>query len=126
MRELGPPPPGYGRYADFDGNGPWPGNRPPGGGGSGGPPGPRRNIEDVVCFKVRLPSQACYFVPARVSSARSSAARRAITRIIVGTRASIGSGEVCVLLVRAVRALCGGSGLRVCRASLWSAALVRT
>ena len=55
MRELGPPPPGYGRYADFDrGNGGgFPGPHPPGMGGSGGPPGPRRNLEDVVCYKVR-------------------------------------------------------------------------
>ncbi|KAJ3490578.1 hypothetical protein NLI96_g1357 [Meripilus lineatus] len=48
-RELGPPPPGYGRYADVDRgmNGPM----GPGAGGSGGLPGPRRNLEDVVCFK---------------------------------------------------------------------------
>lgn len=56
VRDLGPPPPGYGRYADFDrGNGGnFPGPHPPGLGGSGGPPGPRRNLEDVVCYKVCL------------------------------------------------------------------------
>ncbi|KAI0778575.1 hypothetical protein BD413DRAFT_510192 [Trametes elegans] len=59
VRDLGPPPPGYGRYADFDrgggggggGGGNFPGPHPPGLGGSGGPPGPRRNLEDVVCYK---------------------------------------------------------------------------
>ena len=49
QRDLGPPPPGYGRYADFDrgfSGGP--------GGGSSGPgaqQGPRRNLDDVLCFK---------------------------------------------------------------------------
>lgn len=53
VRDLGPPPPGYGRYADFDrGGSNFPGPHPPGLGGSGGPPGPRRNLEDVVCYKV--------------------------------------------------------------------------
>ncbi|KAF8974016.1 hypothetical protein BDZ97DRAFT_1647887 [Flammula alnicola] len=49
-KDLGPPPPGYGRYADFD--------RGPGGGpvGSGGPNStltgpPRRNLDEVLCFK---------------------------------------------------------------------------
>ena len=47
-RDLGPPPPGYGRYADFDhgtGSGMQPG---------GGQP-PRRNLDEVMCFKVRTP-----------------------------------------------------------------------
>lgn len=49
QRELGPPPPGYGRYADFD-------RGAVGGGQSHGPgqPGPRRNLEEVLCFKVRV------------------------------------------------------------------------
>ena len=51
-RELGPPPPGYGRYADFGGGAGSNTGMGPGGGGTSGPPGPRRNIEDVVCFKV--------------------------------------------------------------------------
>ncbi|KAH9944048.1 uncharacterized protein BXZ73DRAFT_87020 [Epithele typhae] len=54
VRDLGPPPPGYGRYADFDrggGGGSFPGPHAPGAGGSGGLPGPRRNLEDVVCYK---------------------------------------------------------------------------
>ncbi|KAI8981276.1 hypothetical protein BD414DRAFT_516202 [Trametes punicea] len=58
VRDLGPPPPGYGRYADFDragaggGGGSFPGAHAPGLGGSGGgPPGPRRNLDDVVCYK---------------------------------------------------------------------------
>ncbi len=48
QRELGPPPPGYGRYADFD-------RGAAGGGPSHGPgqPGPRRNLDEVLCFKVR-------------------------------------------------------------------------
>lgn len=52
-KDLGPPPPGYGRYADFDRGG--------GGGtsGPGGPPNvangpPRRNLDEVLCFKVHL------------------------------------------------------------------------
>ena len=47
-KDLGPPPPGYGRYVDSErGNG-------------AGPPGsnsttsgqPRRNLDEVLCFKV--------------------------------------------------------------------------
>lgn len=48
QRELGPPPPGYGRYADFD-------RGAAGGGPSHGPGqagGPRRNLDEVLCFKV--------------------------------------------------------------------------
>jgi len=48
QRELGPPPPGYGRYADFD--------RGAAAGGPShgpGPTGPRRNLDEVLCFKVR-------------------------------------------------------------------------
>jgi len=46
-RELGPAPPGYGRYADYD--------RAT---GTAGPPlpsfhgAPRRNLDEVLCFKV--------------------------------------------------------------------------
>ena len=57
-RDLGPPPPGYGRYADFD-----PTNMRSGGGQSHGGSagrgetgsfsGPRRNLDEVLCFKVR-------------------------------------------------------------------------
>lgn len=50
-RELGPPPPGYGRYADFDrgfGNG----TMPPGGTFNGPPGSLRRNLDEVLCFKV--------------------------------------------------------------------------
>ena len=50
-KELGPPPPGYGRYADFD--------RGPGAmpiqsnhGQPGNYNGPRRNLDEVLCFKV--------------------------------------------------------------------------
>ena len=49
QRDLGPPPPGYGRYADFDR-----GFNSSSGGGGGGPASgfvPRRNLEDVMCFK---------------------------------------------------------------------------
>jgi len=44
-RDLGPPPPGYGRYADFDRG------ANPGGPQAGGPQGPRRNLDEVLCFK---------------------------------------------------------------------------
>ncbi|EIM92200.1 uncharacterized protein STEHIDRAFT_47086 [Stereum hirsutum FP-91666 SS1] len=49
-RDLGPPPPGYGRYADFDRT-----FLSGGGGGGGQGPGfnsgPRRNLDEVLCFK---------------------------------------------------------------------------
>jgi len=45
-RDLGPPPPGYGRYADFD-HGPGSGIQ------SGGGQPPRRNLDEVMCFKVK-------------------------------------------------------------------------
>lgn len=48
QRDLGPPPPGYGRYADFDRGF---GGGPGGPGGPGAPPGPRRNLDEVLCFK---------------------------------------------------------------------------
>ncbi|KAL0580369.1 RNA-binding component of cleavage and polyadenylation factor [Marasmius crinis-equi] len=50
-RDLGPPPPGYGRYADFDRGFSGGANYP----GGANPPGmqPRRNLDDVLCFKVR-------------------------------------------------------------------------
>lgn len=61
LRDLGPPPPGYGRYADFGqdrfgagGGGGGGGGFGGSGGGGGGPAGaPRRNLDDVLCFKVR-------------------------------------------------------------------------
>ena len=43
-RDLGPPPPGYGRYADFD--------RGPSTGAVPGSAVPRRNLDEVLCFKV--------------------------------------------------------------------------
>lgn len=50
-RDLGPPPPGYGRYADFDRG--FPGSSLVN--ASANPPGPaRRNLDDVLCFKVRI------------------------------------------------------------------------
>lgn len=49
-RDLGPPPPGYGRYADFDrANAGGVSSTP---GAPGAPPVPRRNLDDVLCFKV--------------------------------------------------------------------------
>lgn len=50
-KDLGPPPPGYGRYADFErglGGGPTTGGT---GAALVGPP--RRNLDEVLCFKVR-------------------------------------------------------------------------
>jgi hypothetical protein len=60
-RDLGPPPPGYGRYADFDGAFRGGG---PGGVGRGGPSegGPRRNLEEVLCFKVSMSKQELIFM----------------------------------------------------------------
>jgi cleavage and polyadenylation specificity factor subunit 4 len=56
-RDLGPPPPGYGRYADFDRG--FQGAAAGGAHGApgGGAPGPaRRNLDEVLCFKVGIPS----------------------------------------------------------------------
>ncbi|KAI6137416.1 hypothetical protein F5141DRAFT_1041174 [Pisolithus sp. B1] len=51
-RDLGPPPPGYGRYADYDrSNGGGAGSAGTGSGGVAVPSGPRRNLDDVMCFK---------------------------------------------------------------------------
>lgn len=61
-KDLGPPPPGYGRYADFDRG---LGGGPSGQGGLGnsltGPP--RRNLDEVLCFKVSLANyqETCRF-----------------------------------------------------------------
>ncbi|KIJ45635.1 hypothetical protein M422DRAFT_166281 [Sphaerobolus stellatus SS14] len=48
QRELGPPPPGFGRYADYDR--PFQASGPPAQAPGGGPQ-PRRNLDEVVCFK---------------------------------------------------------------------------
>lgn len=48
-KDLGPPPPGYGRYADFDRSGAMSAAPSAQGGFAGGP---RRNLDDVLCFKV--------------------------------------------------------------------------
>ncbi|TFK98644.1 hypothetical protein BDV98DRAFT_572490 [Pterulicium gracile] len=47
-RELGPPPPGYGRYAGGEFERSFPGGGPQGASMSSGP---RRNLDDVMCFK---------------------------------------------------------------------------
>ncbi|KAF8520329.1 hypothetical protein BU17DRAFT_46490 [Hysterangium stoloniferum] len=47
-RELGPPPPGYGRYADYDR--PFNPSGPPNQAAGASGPG-RRNLDEVVCFK---------------------------------------------------------------------------
>ncbi|KAF9517628.1 hypothetical protein BS47DRAFT_1313929 [Hydnum rufescens UP504] len=44
QRELGPPPPGYSRYTEFGGSGR--GEVP-----NGGDAAPRRNLDEVLCFK---------------------------------------------------------------------------
>lgn len=50
-KELGPPPPGFGRYADFDrGSGAMAAQNNHG--QSGNYTGPRRNLDEVLCFKV--------------------------------------------------------------------------
>ena len=47
-KDLGPPPPGYGRYVDLErGNG----VGPPGSNSTMSGP-PRRNLDEVLCFKV--------------------------------------------------------------------------
>jgi hypothetical protein len=50
QRDLGPPPPGHGRFMDYA-------TRTSGagrgfGGGAGAPDGVRRNLDEVLCFKV--------------------------------------------------------------------------
>ena len=91
QRDLGPPPPGYGRYADFERG--YPGNGPPGAGGTAGPPGPRRNLEDVTCFKVSLLRKDSLFLT-DFECAENSAGKEATTRIIVieGMYREIGAG----------------------------------
>ncbi|KAI0322974.1 hypothetical protein OF83DRAFT_1273733 [Amylostereum chailletii] len=59
QRDLGPPPPGYGRYADFDRGFQGGGGQNFGAGGTGSANGagagagtmPRRNLDEVLCFK---------------------------------------------------------------------------
>jgi hypothetical protein len=52
-RELGPPPPGFARFADFDRpGGPGPAMGGGGGGGSMSNQLQRRNLDEVTCFKV--------------------------------------------------------------------------
>ncbi|KAK2461841.1 hypothetical protein APHAL10511_006304 [Amanita phalloides] len=76
-RDLGPPPPGYGRYADFD-------RGFPGGlltnASAATPAAARRNLDDVMCFKVDLVILAC--APA---NAEYSVERKGIMLIIAGT-----------------------------------------
>ena len=72
-RDLGPPPPGYGRYTDFD--------RVLGGGPVSALPGGalRRNLDEVLCFKVRRSSiYPCHFL-----SYSSSVGRKVIMPTIV-------------------------------------------
>ena len=59
-RDLGPPPPGYGRYSDYDSvRGP---NVGQGSINSVIPTGQaRRNLDDVLCFKVKL-LQAKFYI----------------------------------------------------------------
>ena len=49
-RDLGPPPPGYGRYADFDRGFP---SGPIANASVNAPGLARRNLDDVLCFKVK-------------------------------------------------------------------------
>lgn len=77
-RDLGPPPPGHGRFVDF--------NR--GGAGPRGTDGmPRRNLDDVLCFKVRH-GQTSFRSPTRPDSNDPvpSAIRKATTLTLVGTK----------------------------------------
>ncbi|KZT44475.1 hypothetical protein SISSUDRAFT_1038995 [Sistotremastrum suecicum HHB10207 ss-3] len=51
-RELGPPPPGYGRFGEYAGGGPAQAFAPGTGGAPGQPfAGPRRNLDEVLCYK---------------------------------------------------------------------------
>lgn len=52
-RDLGPPPPGYGRYADYDRGSLGASGMNQGNAGMSAT-GPRRNLDDVLCFKVSL------------------------------------------------------------------------
>ncbi|VDB87528.1 unnamed protein product [Peniophora sp. CBMAI 1063] len=58
QRDLGPPPRGFGRYADFDPNGVrssdglnYGGSGSAGRSGAGEFSGSRRNLDEVLCFK---------------------------------------------------------------------------
>ncbi|KAL5534256.1 hypothetical protein ACEPAG_718 [Sanghuangporus baumii] len=50
-KDLGPPPPGYGRYTDFDRSTSFQSAPAPQSHQSGFTGGPRRNLDDVLCFK---------------------------------------------------------------------------
>ena len=93
LRDLGPPPPGYGRYADFGqdrfGAGGGGGGFGGSGGGSGGAAGaPRRNLDDVLCFKVRIGLAAGATSEA---DAHGSAGRRGTMRTSAATRTCLGT-----------------------------------
>jgi hypothetical protein len=74
-RDLGPPPAGYGRFTDPD-------RSFAGGAGRGNQgDGPRRNLDDVLCFKVSLATSVeCY-----LTQLATSAGRRGIMQTIAGT-----------------------------------------
>jgi hypothetical protein len=90
-RDLGPPPPGYGRYADFDRavpNGAYGGTA---GNSTSGPP--RRNLDEVLCFKV------CYPVPclcecSNATTSLLSAERKGTMQTIAAIATSQGIVEV--------------------------------
>jgi hypothetical protein len=79
---LGPPPPGYGRYADFD-RGFSGGTH--GGSASATPGPPRRNLDDVLCFKVCCLEVIVIEISLTFTFISFSVAKRGIMRIIVET-----------------------------------------
>ena len=54
QKDLGPPPPGYGRYAEFDRISGAQSAQPNYAVQTGFTGGVRRNLDDVLCFKVRV------------------------------------------------------------------------
>lgn len=76
-RDLGPPPPGYGRYADYD-RGTLGGPTASQGNAAIGSNGPRRNLDDVLCFKASFLRSFYY-----LSHYFRSVARRGTTPITV-------------------------------------------
>jgi cleavage and polyadenylation specificity factor subunit 4 len=58
-KDLGPPPPGYGRYTDFERGTTMQSAATSQGNQGGFTGGPRRNLDEVLCFKVKINCAKC-------------------------------------------------------------------
>lgn len=56
QRDLGPPPPGHGRFMDYGTRAPGAARGPPGANADG----TRRNLDEVLCFKVSWSTKTTY------------------------------------------------------------------